>query len=42
VWPSAFPGGERFRLPLLGMQGLREVGAQLEIDGLRGRAQMSI
>ena len=42
VWPTSLPGGDRFRLPLLGMLGLREVGAHLEIDGIQGVARMSV
>jgi hypothetical protein len=41
VLPPRSALASRFRLPLLGMLGLREAGLSLEIDGARGLAQLS-
>ena len=32
VWPAIIPHDERTRLPLLGMQGIREAALEFEID----------
>jgi hypothetical protein len=42
IWTSNVPYDRRTRLPLLGMQGLHEFGAILEIDGKRRLAQMTV